>query len=207
MPIGSGTTYPECISPAQPTTVTITVRADPDPPVAMIPAGTAPKMAAAADLEAFARWFATVVGTRDEAVVSNLLKPVDMTCPPADLAGPDQRHPLCKQAVIGQTLNGYILSQGGKVFGGGFSKVTAGSGNLRAAGCAIDASACERFVVVFESLEFGGPGPYQAFVFEVLHGVPALRGYYSPGGGDRDTIFAGGVGKTPWGDVAFVPLR
>ena len=83
--------------------------------------------------------------------------------------------------------------------------VTAGSGALRAAGCAVDAPACERFVVAFEAIPGSGPGNYQAYVFEVLQGEPALRGIY-PGGGDRDLIFAGGPASTPWGQVSFVPL-
>jgi hypothetical protein len=61
-------------------------------------------------------------------------------------------------------------------------------------------------VVVFEAVQGQrGPGSYQAYVFELVDGQVALRGLY-PGGGDRDTVFAGGLSRTPWGEARFVPL-
>jgi hypothetical protein len=103
------------------------------------------------------------------------------------------------------------MSQSGQlgveeVFRSQLVPTTAASGELRATGCASDAPACERFVVVFEAVQGQrGPGSYQAYVFEVVDGHVALRGLY-PGGGDRDTVFAGGLSRTPWGEVRFVPL-
>lgn len=207
---GTGHLYPDCTSPTSPTQVGITTRAEPDPPAAATPLRAALRVASPADLEPFARWFATVVGARDEAALAALSKPIDVTCPAAVPSGPDQRYPLCKEASAGQPLSGFIMSQSGQLgseqpFKVQLNRVTAGSGRLRAAGCAVDALACERFVIIFEALPGSGPGNYQAYVFEAIQGEPALRGFY-PGGGDRDTIFAGGAVKTPWGEVAFGAL-
>ncbi|MBA4179671.1 MAG: hypothetical protein C0506_03695 [Anaerolinea sp.] len=209
--INTGALYPTCESPALPTTLSLATRAEPDPPIVPTPIVAAPQIVSPADLDPFARWFATVVGARDEAALSVLAKPMDVTCPVSVPSGPDQRFPLCKEAVAGQVRSGFVMSQSGQLgseepFKGRLNQVTAGSGNLRTAGCAVDTLACERFVVVFEALPASGPGSYQAFVFEAIQGVAILRGIY-PGGGDRGTVFAGGTGNTPWGEVVFVPLR
>jgi len=209
---GTGQLYPACTAPTTPTTLTIATRSEPDPPAvaSAISASPAPVVSSAADLEAFARWFAIVVAARDETALEAIMRPIAVTCPGTAPSGSGQSNPLCRNRSDGQSLTGYVMDQSGQLgledtFRVRLMETTAASGALRAAGCAVDAPACERFVVAFEAVQGQrGSGSYQAYVFEVVDDKVALRGLY-PGGGDRDTVFAGGVARTPWGEARFVP--
>ncbi|MGE3780231.1 MAG: hypothetical protein AB7F89_23785 [Pirellulaceae bacterium] len=132
-----------------------------------------------------------------------LATPTEIECRPLEAT-----HPLCANATPFTKRLGYRVEQHGgegeavdsEGLRAAFAAATTARPRLASVGCVVGAGDCSTIIVAFEN-----PGARSRVFFVSLQGRPPRITGIGMSGDDAEVILAGGISKTAWGDVRYVP--